>query len=119
MSARDHLHRLQVWQLAERRRYLADLESLAARLRADVERLGEEIGEADGDAGRVAPVFVRPLVDRRDKLLGSIAEIDVQIGEAREAVATAEQEVRLRGGSMVQHAARSDLQVTRRARRAM
>jgi len=119
MSARDHLQRLQVWQLAERRRYLADLESLAARLRADVERLRDEIGEAGGDAKQAHAVFVRPLVDRRDKLLGSIAEIDVQIDEAREAVASAEQEVRLRGGALIQHSARSDLLVTRRARRAV
>jgi flagellar FliJ protein len=118
MSARDHLHRLQVWQLAERRRYLADLGSLAARLRADVERLRDEIGAADGDAGRV-PIFARPLVDRRDKLLGSIVEIDVQIGEARDAVASAEREVRLRGGSLIQHGARSDPLVTRRPRRAI
>jgi flagellar FliJ protein len=119
MSARDHLHRLQVWQLAERRRYLADLESLAARLRADVERLRDEIGEPNGDAAQAQSVFARPLVERRDKLLGSIVEIDVQIGEAREAVATAEQEVRLRGGSLIQHGAWSDLPVTRRARRAI
>jgi flagellar FliJ protein len=118
MSARDHLHRLQVWQLAERRRYLADLESLAARLRADVERLRDEIGAADGDAGRV-PIFARPLVDRRDKLLGSIAEVDAQTVDARAAVAASQQEVKLVEGTMAQRGLNFEERLTRRARRSV
>jgi flagellar FliJ protein len=119
MSARDNLHRLQVWQLAERRRYLADLESLAARLRADVERLRDEIGPDGGDAEPVRPLFTRPLLDRRDKLLRSIAEIGTQIVEAREAVATAEQEVKLRGGALMHQASKGAALTVRRTRRAM
>ena len=40
-------------------------------------------------------MFVGPLVERRDKLVGTIAEIEAQIVEAREAVATSQQEVKV------------------------
>lgn len=89
------------WELDERRRFLAGLEALAARLRRDAQRLHWEIEEETG-AGRseqkpgvVYPIFVEPLLERRKKLEGSIAEIEAQITEAREAVATAEQELSL------------------------
>ena len=45
MNGRQNLYRLQHWLLAERQRYLDDLEALAARLRADVENLALEIDE--------------------------------------------------------------------------
>ncbi|MBV9015757.1 MAG: hypothetical protein JO058_08865 [Alphaproteobacteria bacterium] len=91
--------RQQRWELDERRRFLAGLEALAARLRRDAQRLHWEIEEETGAGaleqkpGVSYPVFVEPLLDRRKKLEGSIAEIDAQIAEAREAVNAAEQEV--------------------------
>ena len=42
MSAIESLIRLYRWQLDERKRHLADLEGLAARLREDEQRLEEE-----------------------------------------------------------------------------
>jgi hypothetical protein len=100
MNGRQNLYRLQHWLLAERQRYLDDLEELAARLRADVENLALEIdesgsAEASAELKAVYPMFVGPLVERRDKLVGTIAEIEVQIVEAREAVATSQQEVKV------------------------
>ena len=68
------------------------------RLRADVESLREEIEQAGGDGRgseqtrRLDPLFVRPLLERREKLTRSIAEIDAQIVEAQAAVTTAQQE---------------------------
>jgi hypothetical protein len=100
MNGRQNLYRLQHWLLAERQRYLDDLEELAARLRVDVENLALEIdesgsAEASAELKAVYPMFVGPLVERRDKLVGTIAEIEVQIVEAREAVATSQQEVKV------------------------
>jgi hypothetical protein len=100
MNGRQNLYRLQHWLLAERQRYLDDLEELAARLRADVENLALEIdesgsAEASAELKAVYPMFVGPLVERRDKLVGTIAEIEIQIVEAREAVATSQQEVKV------------------------
>jgi chromosome segregation ATPase len=89
------------WELDERRRFLAGLEALAARLRRDAQRLHWEIEEETG-AGRseqktgvVYPIFVEPLLERRKKLERSIADIEAQIIGARETVATAEQELTL------------------------
>jgi hypothetical protein len=100
MNGRQNLYRLQHWLLAERQRYLDDLETLAARLRLDVENLDREIGEAGSSEASaefkaVYPMFIAPLLERRNKLVGTIAEIDAQIAEAREAVATSQQEVKV------------------------
>src|SRR5579864_5601532 len=70
MNGRQNLYRLQHWLLAERQRYLGDLETLAARLRADVENLAREINEAgssraSAELKAVYPMFVGPLVERR------------------------------------------------------
>jgi len=123
MNSRNNVHRVQQWQLAERQRYLGELESLGERLRADVERLHEEIDEAGGAAvptnRRLDPLFIRPLLDRRDKLLGSIAEIDTQIAEARDAVTTARQEAKLVEASLVHRGFRFEERLTRRARRSI
>src|SRR5256885_14869583 len=61
-------------QCEERRRYLAGLESLAQRLRADERRLRAEIQRA-GIAGLAPEVgFAGSLVERHSKLARSVAE---------------------------------------------
>jgi hypothetical protein len=100
MNGRQNLYRLQHWMLAERQRYLADLEVLASRLRTDVENLAGEIDEAgsskaSAEIKAVYPMAVGPLVERRDKLVRTIAEIEEQIVEARDAVAVSQQEVKI------------------------
>jgi len=124
MNSRNSFHRTQQWQLAERQRYLTELESLGDRLRVDVESLRGEIEQAGGaDAlptkSRLDPLFIRPLVDRRDKLLASIADIDTQIAEARAAVMTAQQEAKLVEGALVHRGLKFEERLTRRARRSM
>ncbi|HYU13785.1 MAG TPA: hypothetical protein VEK82_14505 [Stellaceae bacterium] len=101
MGIVDNILRQHRWELDERRRFLVELESLALRLRRDAQRLHQEIEEEAG-AGRMLrqsgapyPVFVEPLIERGRKLERSIAEIETQLPEAREAVAAAEQQVRL------------------------
>lgn len=124
MNSHRNFHRTQQWQLAERQRYLSELEALGERVRADVERLRGEIEEAGGAEAlpsnrRLDPRFIRPLVDRQEKLMRSVAEIDAQIVEARAAVETAQQEVRLVEGAMVNRGLRFEERLTRRARRSI
>lgn len=121
MNGRSNFRRLQHWQLAERQRYLAELESLDARLCADIDALRGRIGEAEALPATQAgdTLFLRPLVDRRDKLLRSVAEIQSQIVEAREALAAAESELKLVEGSLVPHGAKFEDRMTRRARRSL
>jgi len=113
MSVLDNRLRQHRWELDERRRFLAELEGLAARLRRDAQRLHREIEQETGAAdveqkpGIVYTIFVGPLLDRRKKLEGSILEIEAQIADAREAVATAEQEVNLVEAAWTHRAAAS------------
>ena len=100
MSVADNVLRQHRWELDERRRFLAELESLALRLRRDAQRLNREIEEESG-AGRLLrqggapyPIFVEPLIERAQKLERSIAEVETQILDARKAVAVTEQQVR-------------------------
>lgn len=124
MNSRGSVHRTQQWQLAERQRYLSELESLGERLTADLDRLRAEIDEVGGDAAvrqsqRLDPLFVRPLIDRRDKLMRSIGEIDTQIAEARETLANARQEAKLVEGGFAHRGLRFEERLTRRARRSL
>ena len=124
MNSRSNFHRTQQWQLAERQRYLAELEALGGRLGADVERLRAEIDEVGGPDAvpsnpRLDPLFVRPLVDRHAKLVRSVAEVEAQIIEARAAVASAQQEAKLVEGALVHRSLKFEERLTRRARRSI
>ena len=124
MSVADNILRQHRWELDERRRFLAELESLALRLRRDAQRLHREIEEESG-AGRLLrqtgapyPVFVEPLIERGRKLERSIAEIESQIIEAREAVAATEQQVRLYEATQAQRTGKPASGAHRAVRRA-
>jgi flagellar protein FliJ len=99
MSIAENLLRLHRWQLEEQRRYVAELESLAERLRADAQRLVDHIDaeaslrQRSGQGETEQRPFGRRLIERRKKLEHSIAEIEDQIVKARAAVAAAENEV--------------------------
>jgi flagellar protein FliJ len=100
MSAIESLIRLYRWQLDERKRHLADLEGLAARLREDEQRLEEENAREQAlvatspEAAYVYAGYARNLIERRRKLRQSQAEVAQQITEARDALADAFQEVK-------------------------
>jgi hypothetical protein len=125
MNGRQNTYRLQHWQLAERQRYLADLESLAAKLRADVEDLSREVDasasvpSANPERGDARALIVGPLLERRDKLVRTIAEVDAQLVEAREAVAAAQQEVKLYDGSVAYRGFTFEDRRVRRSRRSV
>ena len=78
-------------------------------------------GGADAVPGnaRIDPLFIRPLLERRDKLQRSIVEIEQQIVEARAAVAASQQEVRLLEGTTVHRGLRFEERLTRRSRRSI
>jgi len=124
MNGRHNLYRMQHWQLAERQRYLADLEALAVRLLADVEALGREIDEAaaakPGRSARgVSPLYVGALLERRDKLVRTVAEVDGQIVEAREAVSTTQQEMKVFEGTIAYRGFSFEERRVRRSRRSI
>ena len=99
MTVVENLLRLHRWQLDERRRYVAELESLAERLRTDAGWLTAEIDaraatpDPSGQGGLADHPLGRRLIERRRKLENSIAEIEAQIADAHAAVAAAEHEV--------------------------
>lgn len=87
-------------QCRQSRRYLAGLESLAQRLRADERRLRAEIelavaGRLSPEAGAGEPGFAAEpageLIGRHGKLVRSVAAIDTQIAEVGAALGVAEQ----------------------------
>src|SRR5579864_183124 len=75
----------------ERQRYLAELESLAQRLRADGGRLRSEI-ELAVTVGN--PASTQPLLERHGKLARSLAAIEGQVAAAASALATAVRELK-------------------------
>jgi hypothetical protein len=122
MSVRENLLRLHRWRLQERQDYLAGLESLRERLRADAVRLQEEIGESEAAGGRAVdgggpPAYLVPLIERRGKIERSMGEIEAQIGEAREMVEAAQQEVKHAENGAAANASAGPVRVSRRARR--
>lgn len=100
MSALDSLIRLNRWQLDERRRDLATLEDLAAKLRADQLKLDAEdkreraVAAASPEAAFGYAGYARTLIDRRRRLEQTAAEVAEQIVQAREVLAEAYQEVK-------------------------
>ncbi len=114
MSVLESLLRLRRRQCAERRRYLAELELLAQRLRADSRRLRAEIARAVA-AGN--PVFSRALIERHGKLERSVAAIDGHIATAGDALAAAERELKRHELASTQRAGNAGLAERHRARR--
>jgi flagellar export protein FliJ len=100
MSTLDTLIRLHRWQLDEQRRRVVEFETLADRLRAELQRLDEEeIAEQQiaGDCHEASFTYsgyARALIERREKLAKSLADTEQQTALAREGLETAFQEVK-------------------------
>jgi flagellar export protein FliJ len=100
MSALENLVRISRWQLDEARQKLGDLERLEARLQADLDRLdaavaAEQRAAQGSDIARAAyPAYAEAQRARRQRLQGSIADVQGQIAAAREAVAEAFREAK-------------------------
>lgn len=100
MSSLDTLIKLHRWQLDEQRRKVAEFESLAEKLRAELQRLDdEEVSEQQiaGDSHEASYAYsgyARALIDRRNKLMQSVQETEQQILQARAELADAFAEVK-------------------------
>jgi flagellar protein FliJ len=91
MNLLTNLLRVQRRACDDRRRYLADLETLAERLRRDAQRLLAGHDGAEKASARNSPG--RPLTERYRRVRRSIAEIDAGIAAARESLAAAERQL--------------------------
>jgi len=100
VSTIESLIRLHRWQVDERRRSLAELEGLAEQLRDELRRLAEEQqAEADAASGSLEAQFayagyVRQAMERQRTLEKSQADVEVQMLQAREALAQAFEEMK-------------------------
>ncbi|WP_084536386.1 flagellar FliJ family protein [Azospirillum halopraeferens] len=100
MNSLKTVIRLHKWQLDEKRRALADLQSLGDRLRGEAEKLEQEILHEQRTAlehGEVAfgyASFARAARERQQRLAQSIREVERQIAAATEVMAEAFQELK-------------------------
>jgi flagellar FliJ protein len=100
MSSLDTLIKLHRWQLDEQRRKVAEFESLADKLRTELQRLDDEevleqeVAGASHEASYAYSGYARTLIDRRSKLVQSVQETEQQIIQARAELADAFAEVK-------------------------
>jgi flagellar FliJ protein len=95
-----NLIRLHRWRLDEKRRHLAELERLAAELRAQGVRLEEELRSeqksagASPEAGFAYGNYARAVIARRAKLAASLAEVQSRIEPAADDVSESFRELK-------------------------
>ena len=95
MTALKQLIRLHGWALDEKRRKLAELEGLLAKMRGDLEQLDAQLttegtAASQSMAGTIAfPAFVVAELERRKKLMRTIASLDASVLAARDELADA------------------------------
>ena len=100
MSTLGSLVRVHTWALDEKRQTLAGMERLAEKLENDLRDLEAELlrerSAATGSVeGTIAfPAFVAAALERRKKLLVSIANLELAIDAAREEVRESYREVK-------------------------
>jgi flagellar protein FliJ len=100
VSALDTLIRVHRHQLDERRQQVAELDRLAAKLREELQRLEAETAAEQKVAGASPEIgfsygsYAASVVDRRQKLHASLAGVEEQMVQAREALASAFQDVK-------------------------
>jgi len=100
MSSLDTLIKLHRWQLDEQRRRVAEFETLAERLRAQLRRLDREeeeeqdIATHSHEAAYAYGGYAETVIERRAKLTRSVEETEAQITQARGALADAYAEVK-------------------------
>ncbi len=100
MSALSSMVRVHRWILDEKRQKLGDLERLADKMRDDVRRLDEdiarerEIARASHEASTTYSAFVVAATTRRRKIENSLANLEREVGLARDEVSEAFQELK-------------------------
>ena len=100
MSALESLIRLHRWQLDERRRQLAELDTLGEKLRREQARLAAEakseqaVASSSREAASAYGNYARQLIERRQKLEQSLGSVEQQLAAARETLAETYREVK-------------------------
>lgn len=100
MSSLKTIIRLQKWKLDEKRRALAELQNLADRLQAEIDRLKEEIAaERETARGNVEYSFtysnyIQAAMERGKRLTQSMGQVEAQIAVATDEMAEAFQELK-------------------------
>ncbi len=100
MSSLKTIIRLHKWQLDEKRRALAELQNLADRLKAEIERLKADLANEQETARRNPEFafnyasFARGAMERGKRLTQSLGQVDMQIAAATDQMAEAFQELK-------------------------
>jgi flagellar protein FliJ len=100
MTAIDSVIRLHRWQLDERRRQLAELETLADKLRGEEARLVAEqaseqkVAASSTEAASAYGAYAAHVVEKRNKIAQSLASVEQQVALAREALSESYREVK-------------------------
>lgn len=100
MNSLKSVIRLHKWQLDEKRRALVELQNLGDRLRAEAQRLEEEIlqeqraASASFEASFTYANYAKAAMERRTRIAQSIAQVDGQIAAATDEMAEAFQELK-------------------------
>jgi flagellar FliJ protein len=95
MKGLDSIIRLQEWKLDEKRRKVADLERLAQRLHDQIASLEREVRDEqkiaakDAMAARGYGHYANAVIQRREKLLKSLAGVEQEMAVALDEVAAA------------------------------
>ena len=99
MKSRDTLIRLKRFQVEEKKRRLRQIETMTAEFNRMIGDLDREIANEEKRAGIsdpthfAYPTYARAAAGRRDNLKSSIAELAVQLDDARAALEEAQGEL--------------------------
>jgi chromosome segregation ATPase len=100
VSRLETLVKLHRWQLNEKRRRIAELETLAATTQARIDDLAAELAaeasviEASPETRPSLPAYLDAARERRRKLVETLETIAAELAEAREAMTSAFQELK-------------------------
>ena len=120
MRTLSTLIRMHRFQLDEKRRALTDLENLRSDLIGQRDKMEAEL-KAEQEIAKKVEVgafayagFARGVIARREKLAGSLAEIDARIEDARQDVAAAFQDLKRHEIALAQRKRRQREEADRR-----
>ena len=124
MSSLDSLLRLHRWALDEKRQKLMGLERLQDRMLKDMKALEEELAResraaalAGDEVGLAYPGYAASVMQRRQRLEASIAELSRSIEAAREEVAESYQDFKKYETAQSNQERRKDLRRRQREQR--
>lgn len=100
MKSRDALSRLKRFEVDEKRRKVAEIETMIAEFNQMAVDLDRQIAVEQERAGvsdtnhYAYPTFAKAAIQRRDNLLASAADLEAKLASARETLAAAYEELK-------------------------